>query len=457
MDRGRRGDAASVPRAGPQLYPRDGRMMQHQPISRRGNAPSTSPVWLATAAEGPRLGALAAATETEVLVIGGGIAGMTTALHLAEAGIDTVLLEAGQPGDGATGWSGGLIAPDYIRHTPETIGPVLGRKQGERVTRMIGGSARAVFDLIARHGIACDARQDGFYTPAHSETLANNQRGYANQWRSRGYDVSFVEGAEARRRFGVERYCGALRFGDGGSMNPLGYVRGIAAAALKQGARLFADSPVTALTREGDRWIAQTATGSVSARRVVLAANGGNAELHPALRRTALPLHVLQFATAPLSDAQRAQILPEGGAFTDKVPYLFSARLDGQGHLISAFPMSFLVRESRWTKEAQRRLAQHFAAMPEPQIDYLWRGLAWVNPSFLPELYDLGDGALAIQADNGRGIGINTQLGIETAAAIAANNRELLSIQPRTPRPIRLHASAALLPKLLMSMARLSN
>ncbi len=433
--------------------------MEHQPISRReGDGPSLAPVWVATAAPGPDLAALAAEIETEVLVVGGGIAGMTTALHLAEAGVDTVLLEAGQPGDQATGWSGGLVAPDYIRHTPETIGPVLGRQRGEQLTRMIGGSARAVFDLIARHGIDCDARQDGFYTPAHTEHLAQNQRSYANQWQSRGYDVSFIDAREARQRFGVDRYCGALRFGEGGSINPLGYVRGIARAALGQGARLFVESPVDSLRREGGRWIARTSAGGVSARRVVLAANGGNAGLHPALKRTVLPLNVIQFATAPLSASQRETILPEGGAFTDKVPYLFTARLDAQGHLISAFPMSFLVRGGKaHLREAERRLKQHFAAMPDPRIDYIWHGLAQVNSSFLPELYDLGDGALAIQADNGRGIGINTQLGIEVAAAIATNNREQLSVVPRTPHPIRLHAGATLLPKLLMSMARLSN
>jgi glycine/D-amino acid oxidase-like deaminating enzyme len=433
--------------------------MQHQAIPRRDSGgPSTAPLWVATAAPGPQLAVLSGEVEAEVLVIGGGIAGMTTALHLAEAGIDTVLLEAGQPGDQATGWSGGLIAPDYIRHTPETIGPILGRQRGERLTRMIGGSAQAVFDLVQRHGIACDARQDGFFTPAHSEALAQNQRGYANQWQSRGYDVRFVEAREARELFGVERYCGALRFGDGGSLNPLGYVRGIAHAALKQGARLFSDSPVETLTREDGRWIARTPAGAVSARRVVLAANGGNARLHPALKRTVLPLHVIQFATAPLDAPQRQAILPDGGAFTDKVPYLFTARLDAQGHLISAFPMSFLVQGGKaHLREAERRLKQHFAAMPDPRIDYIWEGLAQVNSSFLPELYDLGDSALAIQADNGRGIGINTQLGIEVAAAIATNSSEQLSVMPRKPHPIRGHAGAAMLPKLLMTMARLSN
>lgn len=428
-------------------------------MRRQANScPSTRAVWATTSAPGPDLGVLTASVEADVLVVGGGIAGMTTALHLAEAGVDTVLLEAGEPGDRSTGWSGGIVAPDYIRHTPETIRQTLGAASGERMTRMIGGSARAVFDLIARHGIDCDARQDGFYTPAHTDALVEQQRGYAAQWWSRGYDVTFVEGEETRRLFGVERYRGALRFAEGGGVNPLGYVRGIARAALRQGARLYAESPVAALEHDGGRWLARTPEGAVSARRVVLAANAGNAALHPALHRTVLPLHVVQFASAPQEAAQRALLMPEGGALTDKVPYLFTARLDGYGRMISAFPKSFLLSGPKaHVREARRRLIRHFPAMSDPQIDFMWEGVACVNTSFLPELYDLGNGAIAIQADNGRGIGVNTQLGIEVAAAIASNSNEILSVTPRRPHPIRFHAAARLLPKLLMTMAYLSD
>ena len=433
--------------------------MLHQPLRpAAASLPSSATVWSATAEPSPRLPSLAGTLDTDVLVIGGGIAGLTTALHLAEAGVQAVLLEAGQPGDAATGWSGGLVAPEYIRHTPETIGRVLGRSAAEKLTRMVGRSGRGVFDLIARHNIECEAQQDGFYAPAHNPALAETQRQIANQWRSRGHAVTFVEGDQIRRTFGAERYLGALRFADGGSLNPLGYARGLAAAAQRAGAGIFVDSRVQSLTRRGERWHARTPSGTVSARRLVLAANGGNAALHPSLRRTALPLHVIQFATAPLNAAERAAILPEGGAFTDKAPYLFTARFDAYGHLISAFATSYLVKGQRaYLREAQRRIVQHFASLTNPQIDYLWEGVAWLNPSFLPEIYDLGDDAIAIQACNGRGISLNTVIGEEVATMLATGDRDALSITPRAPTPIRMHAGAAMLPKVLMSMAYLSN
>lgn len=418
----------------------------------------SSTLWQAAAPAGPALAALDGTAETDVLVVGGGIAGLSTALHLAERGVDVLLVEAAQLGSGATGQSGGLIAPDYIRHSPANIGHALGREAGERMTHLLGTSAQRCFDLIARHGIDCDSRQDGFYTPVHTHRLAAAQRDTAGQWQGRGFDVTVLDNAETQRRLGTRAYCGALRFGQGGWLNPLGYARGLAQAAAVAGARLHVETPVDNLAFLGDRWQACTPDGMISARRVILAANGGNARLHPAMRHVALPLHVFEFATAPLAADLREWVLPEGGAFTDKSPYIFSARYDGAGRLISAFPKTLLVRgEQARRNEARRRLARHFKGFEAVEIESVWEGVAWINASFLPEIYDLGDGALAIQACNGRGISLNTVIGMELAQALAGDDLGTLSVQPRQPKPFPFYRAAARLPKAMMTLAYLSD
>ncbi|WP_188762966.1 NAD(P)/FAD-dependent oxidoreductase [Sandarakinorhabdus glacialis] len=426
--------------------------------SRRPGGAVAGSLWRETAAAGPEFGALVGDRETDVLVIGGGVAGLSAALHLAEAGVNVTLLEAGEVGSGATGQSGGLIAPDFIRHSPAKVEAAFGTQAGGRLVRLVAKSAQLCFDLVARHGIDCDARQDGFWSPAHTEPLVAAQQDYAEQWRERGFDVDFVGPEETGAALGSREYLGALRFIDGGSLNPLAFARGLARVAAGAGAGVFTGCPVSGLVQTAGGWRAVTPRGSVTARRLVLAANGGNPALHPALRDTILPLRVVEFATEPLSAAERAWILPRGGSFTDKKPYVFTARYDGGGGLVSAFARTFLVQGERAVRaEARRRLVRAFEGMATPRISHVWEGTAWVNTSFLPELYDLGGDALAIQACNGRGLAINAGIGREVAQALAAGSRSGLSVTPRRPVPIRMHAGAMVLPRLLMSLARLSN
>lgn len=423
-----------------------------------GPAAAWESLWQQDAPPAPVCPPLAGNLATDVLVIGGGVAGLSTALHLAEAGVDVVLVEASRIGSGATGQSGGLIAPDFIRHSPAAIDTALGAAAGERLVRLVGNAGQACFDLVARHQIDCDARQDGFWSPSHTPALVAAQQETAGQWRARGFEVDFVGAADTAAALGTRHYLGALRFPHGGSLNPLAFARGLARAARGAGAAIFTGTPVTALGHTAVGWRAITPQGTVTARRLVLAANGGNPALHPALRRTILPLRVVEFATEPLSADQRRAILPLGGSFTDKNPYTFTARYDGAGRLISAFARTLGVRSpTACHNEARRRLMRAFADLPAPAISHLWEGTAWINTSLLPQIHDLGNAALAIQACNGRGLATNTAIGREVAAALAQARPELLSITPRQPVPVRMHAGAMGLPKVLMSLARLSN
>lgn len=415
-------------------------------------------LWQATAPPGPILPVLENDHDAEILVIGGGIAGLSAALHLAERGLNVALVEGDAVGAGATGASGGLIAPDYIRHTPDTIGQVLGRSGGERLTRFLGTSAAWTFALARGLANASEVRDGGFWTPTHSDTLAAKQRAVAAQWSSRGHRVRFAEGVEARATLGCDRYVGALVHEQGGALNPLGLARALAGEAVRQGAALFVRSPVRSLKREGQSWVARTDGGAVSARRVILAANAGNAALHPKLARTTLPLDVVQFATAPLDTDLRRRIVPGGSGFTDKTPYVFTARYDDAGHLVSAFPASLAVLgKIAMRREAGRRLAQYFPELANVEIRFMWEGQARINTSFLPALYDLGDDALAIQACNGRGLATNAMLGQAIADFMVKGDADRLPIAPTEPEPIRFHPVARWMPRILMTAAQMQS
>ncbi len=420
-------------------------------------APRNS-LWEGTAAAGPRLEPLVGDLKTDVAVIGAGVAGLSTALHLAEGGMSVAVVEADDVGAGATGKSGGLLAPDMIRHTPSELERLLGQERGSRLVHLIGSSAHRCFDLIEKHDLACDASQGGFWTPAHNQGMAAVLERRSLEWSQRGFNVSYVPGTETVSSLGTDRYCGAIRFADGGTLNPLAFSRSLAKAALRYGASIHVRSPVRKLERRVDGWRLKTDQGALNAEHVILAANGGNADLHPGLRRTVLPLDVIEFATTPLSAGQQSAILHRGVSFTDKQSYIFTARYDAVGRLISAFP-DFLVRrsENALVKEASHRLEQYFPLLAGMSIEYLWKGRAWIHPHLLPKVYKLGTGAFAIQACNGRGLAANVVLGKEMASALLQRDLASLSVLPETPVPIRGHCLTQYVPSALMLLAFIRN
>jgi len=416
---------------------------------------SSSIVWERTAPSALAAMPLQDELEVEFAVVGGGVAGLSTALHLAEQGREVVLLESGEVGEGATGKSGGLIVPDFIVQTPQGILRSHGQAEGKRLVRLVGNSAAECFALIERLDLACDAVQRGFLSPAHNEKVAKAQSQRAAEWCAAGYDVTFLGAPDVAAALGTTFYCGGLRFNSGGTVNPLGFCRGLASAAIAAGVRLCQASPVETLSPFSGGWRLSTSTGRVTARRVILAANGGNPALHPALQKTVLPLRVYEYATEPLSCELRRRVFPKGTAFTDRQPYLFTARYDGEGRLVSAFPDFILRRdETALRAEASRRIARYYPALAGIPIECLWSGTAWLNPSLLPEVYNLGEGVLAIQACNGRGLAVNAALGREVAAAMVNGDLGTLSVVPRAPTPVRLHALAYHLPALMMAAAR---
>ena len=399
---------------------------------------------------------LTGSQDAETAIVGGGVAGISLAYHLTEAGEAPVVLEAVTPGSDAAGKSAGIIASLPVRHSPYQILERYGDNKGRRLVDLVGESGKYVFSLVQKLDLDCAPQQTGFLAAARTAQEVERVDKTASEWRSLGYGIQTVDKDTICRLTGLDAYQGALLDQAGGAINPLAFVRELARAAAGQGARIFIDSPVTRLHKEGRGWCLESDNLRINAKKVVLCAGGGNRNLFAGLARTVLPFKVFQMATEPLDGEIREVILPENHAMTDVSPNIFSMRYDRDGRLITACP-AFIFNNAgdRIIRYVEERL-RYFSPLLGPAcIRYLWQGTPWIGRSVLPRFVKLSDGLFAIQACNGRGLAVNTILGREVAGFIKQGHTENLNLSVEKPDAVRYHGLMSCLPAILINSARL--
>jgi len=393
--------------------------------------------------------------DVDVAIVGGGVAGLSTAFHLAAQGIEAVVLEAEHLAAGATGVSGGVVAPQLVRTTPSAILKRLGAEAGGRYLGLLAGSGRYLFDLIRSESLDCAAQPLGFLSPVSGGRALEQTRRLIEEWTPFRQDLTLALKTETREITGCEGYDACLVDPSGGGLDPVAFAHGLAAKLPSRGIRLFQNSRVLALTARQSRWLITTPEGSILARRVVLCANGGNSSLHPALAQTILPLPVYQVATQPLALMMRRTILPFGHTLTDASANVFTIRFDIDGRLITACSAQSEMARDELDRRINQRLVANIPSYSATPLEYGWKGTAWLNSSLLPRVLAVDVGLLAIQACNGRGLALNTIIGREVAGMLTSTGSDLPAIPVERPRRVRGYALARHIPGLVMAGAAL--
>ena len=206
-----------------------------------------------TAPEAPATTPLSDDVRADVAIVGGGYTGLSTALHLAKRGIKAVVLEAGPVGFGGAGRNVGLVnAGMWVM--PDELPNVLGAVHGDRLLTLLGDAPAAVFEIVRTYNIACELRTEGTLHCAVGATGLEELKAREAQWQARRAPVRVLDSQETARRVGSNAYSGALLDLRAGTIQPLAYVRGLADAALKEGAAIHTQSPVSGVEAAPAGW-----------------------------------------------------------------------------------------------------------------------------------------------------------------------------------------------------------
>lgn len=415
-------------------------------------------LWAAMTPAGPQLPQLAGEVTADVIVIGAGFTGLSSALHLREASVDVAVVEAAEPGWGASGRNNGQVIPTLSRPDPDDIIARHG-VVGERFVALLRDSASTLFDVARRYQIQAEQEQAGWVQPVHSPGRMKIAERRVRQWSKFGAPVEILSRDQTWKMLGSDAWYGGFWNRTGGHINPLALARGLAAALLQQGGRIFARSPVVSFERLNNRWVVKTANGQISGRALILATNAYTGEfaksLAPDIVHEVMPIRSWQMATQPLSDAARKIIIPGRQAMSDTHGELYFARYDARNRLVTG---GALINTNNAVAKLKSMVAERLQRLwPEigdVKFDYVWNGYVGMTTDFLPRIHRLGPDAYAWAGCNGRAVALSIALGDELSKAVRGVPENELALPFTEPAPIVAHGLLRHLAPLMLALYR---
>ena len=384
----------------------------------------TISLWDSTSAEDPAATDTLAEDPVDLVIVGGGFTGLSTALHAAQAGLSVQLCEAEHFGFGGSGRNAGLVNAG-VWLPPSKAARALGADVGRKFLDIFGDGPRRVFDLIEQHQLRCEATREGTIHAAHAPSGLGELNERCRDWTALGAPVSMLSAGEMRERTGSPAFHGGLLDMRAGTINPMGYCRGLSRAARAAGARLTTGCRVSALQKATDGWTVKTDKGDLTARFVVLGTNAYTDRLWPGLSRMYHTIRYFQVATEPLGNRLDGILSGRQGVWTT-APIMTSIRRDASDRLIVG-SMGRVIDglSQRW---AARELARLFPGLGPVRFQDAWDGAIAMTGDHLPRIVKLDDGVYTPIGYNGRGIITGTIFGAAMAGLLTGEDPDTLPL-----------------------------
>jgi gamma-glutamylputrescine oxidase len=358
-------------------------------------------------------------------VVGGGIAGCSAALHLAQRGYKVVLVEARFVGYGASGRSGGQLifglAPSQKALTAQ-----VGREDAHRLFDLSIEALDSTRALIDTYAIACDYAANHVHVatkPRHVRELTE----WADELHGEyGYESAhLLNREELQRHVRSELYLGGLLDSRSGHVHPLKYTQGLARAAELEGVRIFENTQVLRYESGSNRGstggvAVRSSRGLVHCEHLILCGNAYLDGVAPPLARRILGVGTYIVATEPLDPVKASALLPSNAAVADINWILDYFRLTADHRLLFGGRVSYsTMQPPHLTESMRKRVIRVFPALADVSVDYTWGGYLDITMSRAPDFGRLAPNVYYLQGFSGHGMALTGLAGKLVAEAVS--------------------------------------
>ena len=374
---------------------------------------------------GPGWGPLQGKLQADVVVVGGGFAGLCAAIELRQRGYSVVVLEADRVCSGASGRNGGQAIVGYASGQ----GPFeaqLGEADARRAWDLSLQALKVMDGHIERFRIGCD-RVNGYLYVADSPSKARALLADMEDTERRyGFKTEVVTGRDVARHIDSPLYQAAAYETTSGHLHPLKYGLGLARAAQGLGVQVFEHSAVIDLQR-GKFPVVYTARGEVHTPQVVLAGNCMLPEFGPRVASDIapriMPVGTYIIGTEPLSPGLCAQLVPSNAAVCDNNFVLDYFRFSADHRLLFGGRVSYTTQTPKNLKEVMRqRMVQVFPALRNVNVEFVWGGFVDISMNRAPDFGRLGPNVYYLQGFSGHGVALTALAGQLVAEAVAGDS-----------------------------------
>ncbi len=393
----------------------------------------------------------------DVVVVGAGLAGCSLALHLAEAGVNVVVLEARQPGWGASGRNAGHVLPtlkdlQVIRQFPDG---------GKGFLELFKAHHTIPFDLARKYDIDCDAAQTGYLNAMSRKSVFERFQKKSRFWQQeQGQQVEFLGASDMKKATGSDYYPYGVLYQSGGRVNPYRLSNGLASAAVKYGASIFGESEALTLKKAANQWSVSTESGSVTADRVVFCTNAYPTDIVPAFANSFYPLTAYTLCTRPLPESAANIIMPSRSTLAQVPIDLHPFIIDESNRIF----VSSIPRTSRADNAAvhfNSHLAWIRRTWPEVrginiEIEHYWTGKVALREREFPGVFEWDKGVYGLMHFNAWGNVMAPLLSKMMAASLAQDRIDLLPFPLEKPQAVaNPNKQKTIIRKMLLPAARL--